>query len=170
VRDCHPCLTPACSWLSAWQRRPCLVGVSSSHRPASFAAVEEVAREQAPWLASYAERQRTPRRPGARRAGELRGRWRDAAMSSAAGGVACRRAPCHGCLSPLPSVSSIETGMVLALILTKAPACVTDRDGMLYPRDGAMFRWYFMGLMSLSGILRKSRSFDAIKPIFPIGF
>ena len=41
-------------------------------------------------------------------------------------------------------------------------------DGMLFSVDGLIFEWHFMGLNDFNGILWKSSSFSAMRPIFPI--
>ena len=41
-------------------------------------------------------------------------------------------------------------------------------DGMLFSVDGFIFGWYFTGPNDFNGILRKSSSFNAMRPIFPI--
>ena len=41
-------------------------------------------------------------------------------------------------------------------------------DGMLFSVDGMIFEWNFMGPNDFNGILRKSSSFSAMRPIFPI--
>jgi hypothetical protein len=43
----------------------------------------------------------------------------------------------------------------------------TKADRMLLLVHGATFQWYFTGAQTFSGILRRSRSFDATQPIFP---
>ena len=40
-------------------------------------------------------------------------------------------------------------------------------DGMLFSVDGFIFGWYFTGPNDFNGILRKSSSFNAMRPIFP---
>jgi hypothetical protein len=42
--------------------------------------------------------------------------------------------------------------------------------GMVVSVDVAKFQWYFMGLKSFGGILRRSQSFNATQPIFPIEY
>jgi len=39
---------------------------------------------------------------------------------------------------------------------------------LVFCGNGSSFQWYFTGPNSFSGILRKSTSFDATEPIFPI--
>jgi len=56
----------------------------------------------------------------------------------------------------------------VVIVAARRMASVTVRDGMLFSGDAAHFRWYFTGPMCFSGILQKSSSFDAMRPIFPI--
>jgi len=50
----------------------------------------------------------------------------------------------------------------------KLDGACSKRDGMLNPGDVALFRWYFTERQSFDGIFRRRRSFDAMRPIFPL--
>ena len=46
----------------------------------------------------------------------------------------------------------------------------SERDRMLFSGDVAFFRYYFTERRSFNGISRKWRSFDGMRPIFPLRF